>query len=541
VSLGFDDGDHRTTWRVTASDQEVELAAVRLVWDLGPAGDLRLFANGYQSWSATQALRPAVDADPSRSAGTVPLVRAVFHADPGVADEGELRSEQVMLLARRGEPAMAAGFDDGADHAGTWRIRIVDGRIECTAEAWLGGTRFTAGCTRAMHSVTWDTGDEPAHLLERWADRAGAAAGARTRARIQTGWCSWYEYFEHVTEAAVRDNLARAQDWPIDVFQVDDGFQRSIGDWLMTNDRFPAGVDGIACAIDATGMTPGLWLAPFLAAPDSALVHTHPEWLVRDRTGTGFAIGMYNERWGGAMAMLDTTRADVREHLRSVAAELVAMGYRYLKLDFTFAPAMPGRFADPTYTPAQRVRAGFEAIRAGAGDGTFLLGCGAPLGATVGIVDGMRIGADVAPWWDPPADRNPLLAGYEATAPSTRNAFVNTVRRSFMHRRLWLNDPDCVMVRTSGTELPPGAARGWARVVGASGGSVVMSDDLGRLDADARDLFERTVATARAADDAARVGRTPQPIGLLDPDGPQGLDGSDGALVLDPATGFERG
>ena len=49
--------------------------------------------------------------------------------------------------------------------------------------------------------------------------------------------------------------------------------------------------------------------------------------------------------------------------------------------------------------PPISVRAGFEAVRRGAGDDTFLLGCGAPLGPTIGVVDGMRIGPDVAPWW----------------------------------------------------------------------------------------------------------------------------------------------
>ena len=36
---------------------------------------------------------------------------------------------------------------------------------------------------------------------------------------------------------------------------------------------------------------------------------------------------------------------------------------------------------------------------------------------------------------------------------STRNAWQSTLARSFMHRRLWLNDPDCLMLRTDETEL----------------------------------------------------------------------------------------
>ena len=124
----------------------------------------------------------------------------------------------------------------------------------------------------------------------------GAECRARVHAPFTVGWCSWYEYFEHVTERVVGENLALGADWPFDVFQVDDGYQRAIGDWLATNERFPSGIEAVAAAIAQSGRTPGIWLAPFLAAPDSEVARTHPEWLAGVPEGDGFAIGMYNER-----------------------------------------------------------------------------------------------------------------------------------------------------------------------------------------------------------------------------------------------------
>jgi alpha-galactosidase len=463
------------------------------------------------------------DVDSSRAPNALPLVHAAFHADPSVADTGELRSEQVGVLALQHRPYVCVGFTGGARHAGTVRARIVGDRVEVRAEAWLGGALLRAGERRALHSVALDEGDEPAELLEAWAARVGKEEEARVDAPFIVGWCSWYQYFEHVTERDVRANLALAGNFPFDVFQLDDGYQHEIGDWLATNERFPAGVDGIAAAISDTGCTPGIWIAPFLAAPASELTGTHPEWLAGSPDADGFAIGMYNEPWGGVMALLDTTRPEVLDHLERTTFALVDAGYRYLKLDFTFAAAMPGRFADPTRTPAERVRAGFDAIRRGAGDETFIVGCGAPIGAVVGSVDAMRIGADVAPWWDLPAGRGEQLAGYEATVPSTHNAFVNTCTRSFMHRRLWSNDPDCVMLRTSGTDLAPDAAERWARTIGASGGLVLVSDDLALLGAQQAQLLDEVIAAGRASDAAARAGHSPRCSGLLEPDGPSGL------------------
>jgi alpha-galactosidase len=531
------DGEH-VRWSVEAT-RPVELDAVGLVWDAGPvAAGARMFVHGYQSWAPARTMRLGVDTDPSAEPRALPLVRAAFHADPAPAAPGELRSEQVTVLATAGERLGCVGFAGGESHAGTIRARVVAGRLEVCAEAWLGGALLRAGERRNLHEIVLDAGDDAAELLERWAARTGARAHARVDAPFQVGWCSWYQYFHDVTETAVRDNLAhaQAQSWPFDVFQLDDGFQAAIGDWLYTNERFPSGVEGVAGAISSAGFTPGIWIAPFIAAPASDLARRHPEWLARAPRRDGFAVGMYNEPWGGVMAALDTTNPEVLDHLAGAAAALVDAGYRYLKLDFTFAAAMPGRFADPTRTPAERVRAGFEAIRRGAGDEAFVLGCGAPVGAVVGVVDGMRIGPDVAPWWNPP-DGGAALPGYERTVPSTRNAYVNTCTRSFMHRRLWLNDPDCVMLRTTDTALPAAAVEAWARIVGASGGMVLVSDDLSLLGPDARQLLDEVVAAGRAADDRARRGAGPRCIGLLDPADPPGLRLAGSAVVVDAERG----
>jgi alpha-galactosidase len=193
---------------------------------------------------------------------------------------------------------------------------------------------------------------------------------------------------------------------------------------------------------------------------------------------------------------------------------------------------MPGVYDDARCTPAERVRLGYEAIREGAGDEAFILACGCPLGAVVGVVDAMRIGPDVAPSWtlEPGARPNP---GYEAAAPSTRGAYLATVARAFQHRRLWSNDPDCLMLRTTDTALSREAARAWALAVGISGGLALVSDDLALLGPDERALLDQVLLVGRAADAAARAGSTPRGDGLLDPDGPRAFAGPAGRLEID--------
>lgn len=482
----------------------------------------RALHHGWQSWSACGGASVGEHADPSLEAGAGSYVRAMFHAEPSPAAPGTVRSELVTVVADD-DGAVCLGFDGGDRHDGTFRI---DGN-GVTVEAWLGGAVLAPGERRQLHDVAVFPGD-PEGGLDRWARWAGERSGARVDAPFQVGWCSWYQYFHDVTEADVRANLARAGDWPFDVFQLDDGYQAAIGDWLLRAPTFPAPLERLAADVADAGFVPGLWLAPFLASPSSRLAAEHPGWLVERSPGRRL-VGMVNDGWGGEQHVLDTTHPDVLAHLEALASTLVAMGWRYLKLDFTYAPSFDGRWHDPAQTPAQRVRAGFDAIRRGAGEDVFVLGCGAPLGPCIGAVDGMRIGPDVAPRWAPAPGRP-----YLDTAPATRNAWRNTLARSFQHRRLWLNDPDCLLLRTEGTDLDAAQVEAWALAVGASGGMALVSDDLSLLGPPARRLLDEVLAIGRAADAAARPPSCPD---LLDRWTPARLSGAVGELTGDPEAG----
>ena len=133
---------------------------------------------------------------------------------------------------------------------------------------------------------------------------------------------------------------------------------------------------------------------------------------------------------------------------------------------------------DPTRTRAQTLRAGLDAIRAGAGDDAVLVGCGLPLGPAVGSVDAMRIGTDVAPAWGGKLSR---WAFSDQGGVSTRVAMRNTLTRAFLHGHLWSNDPDCVMVRTDRTRLTEAEVRFLVAAVALTDGMIVSSDQLDRV------------------------------------------------------------
>ena len=545
-------------WVANRSDRAVPLRSVAVVLLLaGALEPVRMFRHGYQSWSPSGLAVLGQHVDPSCVAD-LPFLQGVYHADAQRCADGEIRSEWCTALADAAphQGAVVLGFGGGHRHDGTFRLRRRnDGGIELAVEAFLGGAELGPGETRHLHPVWWERTEEDGpgvcEMLARWA--GSRAGGSRSRGwPFLTGWCSWYHYFDAVTENDIRANLRRAADWPFDVFQIDDGYQAAIGDWRHTNDKFPSGLDELGPEIRSHDRTPGLWLAPFLVAPDSEVARAHPDWIARAPLGRGDAAtapgekgeplrSWWNPAWGGGekgfMYSLDTTHPEVLAHLEALAHDLVWWaGFRYLKLDFTFAPGVEGRWHDRSRTPAERVRAGFEAIRRGAGDDTFLLGCGVPLANVVGLVDANRIGADVAPRWalDPSEE---IVAGYLDVQPATRSAYAATVARAFMHRRLWLNDPDCIMLRTTSTELSPVAATTWAHCVGVSGGLVMVSDDLALLDAGARRLFDEVVALGRSSDAEAVAGTPPRVPDLMDHAVPTVLAGGGAELVTDPGEG----
>ncbi len=337
----------------------------------------------------------------------------------------------------------------------------------------------------------------PEYDLDPLRDYAEAVArenNARVPAQTPVGWCSWYHYFDKVTEADVRANLEQIESdrvrLPLPLVQLDDGFEANVGDWFETNSKFPSGLQAVADSIRARNLTPGLWLAPFIAKPDSKLAREYPDWFLRSSNSFGLLPSNTGYVFNTFARGLDVTHPAVQNHTRKLIGTAVnEWGYPYLKLDFLYAAALPGKRHDSTRTRAQALRLGLELIREAAGPDTFLLGCGCPLGPAVGIMDGMRIGPDVDVRWRPIYKGLSLPFRDEPSMPSARNAIRNTLTRSPLHRRWWLNDPDCLLVRDT-TQLTLDEVTALASVIALSGGMFLVSDDFSKLSPERRKLIE---------------------------------------------------
>jgi alpha-galactosidase len=272
-------------------------------------------------------------------------------------------------------------------------------------------------------------------VFARYAAMLGDRLGRRANSPGPV-WCSWYSYYENIDEVTLgkdADDLAAV---PFSVFQVDDGWQRAVGDW-HPNARFASGMDQLAARVSAAGKMPGLWVAPFIAVPSADIVRDRPDLFLRDERGCLVPAG-YN--WGGPYYALDLTLPEAQDHVASLIRRVTGWGFRYLKLDFVNAGAVSAWRHDPDTGRETVYRNAMRLIREVVGEDVYLLGSGAPVLASLGILDGIRVGPDAGPMWSHYATDDPS----DATA---QNALVTSVNR------LWLAglcdlDPDAVYFRS---------------------------------------------------------------------------------------------
>jgi len=335
----------------------------------------------------------------------------------------------------------------------------------------LDGVTLGAGDRLVLPPVLLVAGHDAHSLIERYADEVAEEMNARVPDHTPTGWCSWYYFYNKVSEADVVANLAEMvrHEHPAEYVQIDDGFQAHTGDWLTPNEKFPSGMAALASQIAEAGYKPGLWLAPFVLNEDSAALREHPEMALKLPNGETFFV----QTWLGRCAVLDCTHPDSEAWLRTVIRTVVReWGYVYLKLDalsYAARPASQVRYHQPETTAPMNLRRGMEIIREEAGDDTFILGCTCHFGPMVGLVDGMRVGPDVKELWA------------DGPNPSVKHAMRLSLQRNWMHMRWWANDPDCLIVRETDTELNEAETRFLATGIALSGRMVVASDDLPKL------------------------------------------------------------
>lgn len=376
----------------------------------------------------------------------------------------------------------------------------------------LQGAILAPGERIALSDLKVYIGSSLSSLLEKHAKRIAQVMGVPGRRKdLGLGWCSWYYYYGTEDKGKIFENVAQIQASPLgkamDFILIDDGWNQKQdgvcvwGDWTA-GFKFPEGMKSVCGAIHRAGLRAGLWLAPFAVSTKSELYAVHPDWVI------GGKQDILNPNEG--VLGLDLSNPAVLSHIREVFTRVFDdWGYDLVKIDFLQYAVGDGKRYDPRRSGVRAFRKGLEVIRQCAGD-KFILNCGSPVLQSVGLCDGMRIGSDVGSHWYFPLNEGAWPYGNCNIKSSVRY----TVFRNWMHSALWINDPDCIVVRgkSNGVEyeqfkkffpymeireedfgLRENEAELWVKLVAFTGGIRYFSEKWSELSPERQDLVRRYV------------------------------------------------
>ena len=451
----------------------------------------KFFVNGYQSWTTSGEMSAE---DIYR--GTTPLAGVTKYTKDMAITSGD-------YAFTRYEPR------PGFFHSFTYTYLRRGGEFELfgSLSERNGYTVFYSDMEKHIFSAEKDveglTISEPYEMFDivRFVggydevfDKYFAAMGLPVKKRIDrlTGYTSWYNYFQKIDENIIlRDlkGLSRARE-SVNIFQIDDGYEPFVGDWLDYNGRdFPNGMKTIADAVHREGYLAGIWLAPFnVQRGKSRILKEHPDWLIRTPDGKP-QLGCV--AWGGAYT-LDIYNPEVREHLKKVFDTVLNdWGYDMVKLDFLYSQCRTPR---DNKTRGTIMCEAMDFLRECVGD-KLILGCGVPLGPAFGVVDACRISCDVdlsygGKFYNSMSINNEL--------PSAQNAINNSMFRRHLNGRAFLNDPDVFFLRDHNLAFTWEQKLLLAKINNLFGRVLFVSDDAGEYSEAELEVLKETFGESDA-------------------------------------------
>lgn len=157
---------------------------------------------------------------------------------------------------------------------------------------------------------------------------------------------TWEAVGFDVDEATLIELAGAAAAIGVERFVVDDGWfsgrandGSALGDWRPDPTKFPNGLGPVIAAVQARGMSFGLWVEPEMVNPESDLYRRHPDWCVHAEGAA--RPTMRNQLW------LDVSRPDVRDHIAGMLDSLLTTyPISYIKWDcnrFIFPAVSDGR------------------------------------------------------------------------------------------------------------------------------------------------------------------------------------------------------
>ena len=401
---------------------------------------------------------------------------------------------------------------------------IINNMVEVKAQIDYGHFRLPAGKSEATETLLIGYFDDARLGEEQFADALAKQQNIKLKTRSAV-YCTWYSEknggagSESSSIELAKFISAKLKPYGLGVLQIDDQWQAG-GQYNGPHrgfDRadpkggYPNGMTTTINNIKKEGLTAGIWWMPF------ARNHQDPEYKERQHWFAYRPNGKpFETPWGGTS--LDLTLPEVQDHIAYVAKTLRNWGFGYFKMDALWTGTVTVQvyindgykndsignckpLYNPLITQIEAFRDGLKLIRKTTDNEVFLSGCCVSqnmrtFGASIGLVDAMRIGPD-----------------FNHDGQSIRTGAIRASRLYFLNGRVWWNDPDPSMLREGSQSTADHAASGIGSLtrarllpsfVALSGQFFLSSDWLPDLPMDRIEIMKRCMAphfgTARPVD-----------------------------------------
>ncbi len=236
-----------------------------------PGNQFRLLR--VNQWSV---LPPLKNFEPKESRIKSDFTREYVHSGAGAPECAW------MAIRDEKDRGLIAGWEFDGRAEASIRHRASDGRLQLAAFVQDLHRLLDAGdefqVPPAFLGIFRGDWDEAGYRTQRFVESVLAKPLPEDGKFPYVVWDSW-GYQDRIDEKLLRQNAELASRMGVELFIVDLGWSRKIGDWRHDPSKFPGGLRALSDYVHSLGMKFGLHVALAEAAEDSPVVVENPAWL----------------------------------------------------------------------------------------------------------------------------------------------------------------------------------------------------------------------------------------------------------------------
>lgn len=222
----------------------------------------------------------------------------------------------------------------------TWHVRVHAGynTFDSRWELAPGERHLTPALVSGVSVEGWGGASRRLHAFT----QEHVLPHPQARPVLYNSWEATYFNLSHANQAVLARKAAAIG---VELFCVDDGWfgarrsdQAGLGDWVVSPEVFPEGLEPLVAEVKQLGMKFGLWVEPEMVNPDSDLYRQHPDWVLhfpsRPRTESRHQL------------VLDFGRTEVVNYIFDLLNDLVERyAIDFFKWDMNRLASEPGSVA----------------------------------------------------------------------------------------------------------------------------------------------------------------------------------------------------